>query len=316
MPEPIADLLEQSIARVNRREKWTIEFPAPARTVNLGGGVPASAPVAVEPAVAIPSSDAAGSAVSNDAGAMLSPSQVNGYLDCSARWHYRYVRGLPAPANGAQVRGRAVHALVGYWFRQRLAGVTPDAEALADVYHEIWDTETADAEFGSKDDIEGLKTSGAALAQKYLSEVGHKITPAATELKVSGVIGGVPVRGYVDLLCRDEAGKIIDLKTSSRTPSGISADHALQLATYARLTPEASGLVQIDTVVATKQPKVVSIEYQVPDADIQLTERIYPAVQQAMRAGFHVPNRGSLYCSRKHCAYVDECCAEFGGLVE
>src|SRR6185369_4657468 len=103
----------------------------------------------------------------------------------------------------------------------------------------------------------------------------------------------------------------------SRSPSGVSADHALQLATYARLTPEASGLVQLDTLVANKTgPKLVSIEYQVPEADILLTERIYPAVQKSMRDGFYLPNRGSYFCSSKNCAFTKQCMQEFGGLVE
>jgi RecB family exonuclease len=316
----IEELLKASIARTGRKAKaapehWTITIP-PSATENLGGGVPAPAVVMAEaPVAAIPSIVGASS---NNTGIadVLSPSQVNGYLNCSAAWKYRYVDKLPAAATGNQVRGRAVHALVGFWFRQRMAGATPDGETLAEAYSEIWDNETADAEFSAKESIEELKASGAELAQKYITEVGHKITPAASELKVAGVIGGVNVRGYVDLLVRDASGKIIDLKTSSRSPSGVSADHALQLATYARLTPEATGLVQLDTLVATKQPRLVSIEYQVPEADIQLTERIYPAVQKSMRDGFYLPNRGSYFCSRKNCAFVDACTAEFGGLVE
>lgn len=312
----IEELLKASIARADRRkakpEHWTITIPPSEQ--HLGGGVPAPvAAMAEAPVAAIPS---IAGASSNGIADVLSPSQVNGYLNCSAAWKYRYVDKLPAAATGNQVRGRAVHALVGYWFRQRMADVTPDSETLAEAYTEIWDNETADAEFSAKESIEELRASGAELAQKYITEVGHKITPAASELKVSGVIGGVQVRGYVDLLCRDDSGKIIDLKTSSRSPSGVSADHALQLATYARLTPEASGLVQLDTLVANKTPKLVSIEYQVPDADIQLTERIYPAVQKSMRDGFYLPNRGSYFCSRKNCAYADVCTAEFGGIVD
>jgi hypothetical protein len=315
----IEDLLKASIARADRRkakpEHWTITIP-PSATENLGGGVSAPAvAVAEAPVAAIPSIAGASSNDNTGIADVLSPSQVNGYLNCSAAWKYRYVDKLPAAATGNQVRGRAVHALVGFWFRQRMAGATPDGDTLAEAYTEIWDNETADAEFSAKESIEELRASGAELAQKYITEVGHKITPAASELKVSGVIGGVQVRGYVDLLCRDDSGKIIDLKTSSRSPSGVSADHALQLATYARLTPEASGLVQIDTLVATRQPKLISIEYQVPEADVRLIDRVYPAVQKSMRDGFYLPNRSSFFCSRKNCSFVDACTAEFGGLV-
>lgn len=256
----------------------------------------------------------AAAAIPNKPAEVLSPSQVLGYLDCSARWHYKYVRGLPSPSTGKQVRGRAVHALASYWFRSRMAGLTPDNGTLAEAYSEIWEYESVDAVFGPKESPAELFTSGAKLAAMYVAEAGDKITPAATEMAVEGVIGGCKVRGRVDLLCQDASGKIIDLKTTSRTPNQVSAGNALQLATYARLTPSATGLVQLDSLVATKQPKLVSLSYQVSDADMRLCETIYPSTQDSMRRGIYLPNRGSFYCNSS-CPYATECVAEFGGIV-
>ena len=44
---------------------------------------------------------------------------------------------------------------------------------------------------------------------------------------------GIAVRGIADIVTMD--GTLIDIKTASRKPSGLAADHALQLATYAQL---------------------------------------------------------------------------------
>jgi putative RecB family exonuclease len=239
---------------------------------------------------------------------------VNCYLGCSARWHYRYVQRLPDPASGSLVRGRAVHKLVTHWFKFRIEGLTLDNGHLAEAYDEIWEQESEGAAFASGEDVEETKASGAALAAKYLAEAAPEIEPAQLDIPVSGTIGGVAVRGYVDLL--DVHGTIVDLKTASRKPSGVSPDYALQIATYAALLPEASGNVRLDTVVSTKTPALVNIAWTVSDADKQLVERIYPHVQAGMQSGYYTPNRSSQLCSRKYCAFADACQNEIGGVIE
>jgi hypothetical protein len=49
------------------------------------------------------------------------------------------------------------------------------------------------------------------------------------EVPVSGTIVGVAVRGIADIVTTD--GMVVDVKTASRKPSGLAADHSLQLAT-------------------------------------------------------------------------------------
>ena len=59
------------------------------------------------------------------------------------------------------------------------------------------------------------------------------------------------MRGIADILTAD--GMVVDIKTAGRKPSGLAADHALQLATYAQLVPGASGETRIDTLVGTNE---------------------------------------------------------------
>jgi hypothetical protein len=128
------------------------------------------------------------------------------------------------------------------------------------------------------------------------------------------MIGGVPVRGFVDLV--DRSGRIIDLKTAARKPTGVSADYAFQVATYRQLCPGASGMARVDTLVATKTPQVITQEYTVSLADMKMTEKLYPLVREAIREGIYLPNRASNLCSFKHCAFAATCEAEFGGRVK
>ena len=134
------------------------------------------------------------------------------------------------------------------------------------------------------------------------------------EVPVSGTIVGVPVRGIADILTAD--GTVIDVKTSSRKPSGVAADHALQLATYSELLPGASGATRIDTLVATKEPQLVQIKHMPGEAGRRLVERVYPLVAEGIAGGLYLPNRNSSVCSRKYCAFADACEREFGGQVQ
>ncbi len=250
----------------------------------------------------------------NDLGLLLSPSQVRTFLDCTFKWWAKYGLGLPDPPNGSFVRGRVVHRLVELWYRTRLAGGKPDVDDLQASFEQIWDMEAAQAAFGADEDVDTLKKQAAVLTRKYLEEVAPEVQPAAVEMPVSGTVAGVNVRGFIDVI--DTNGRIIDLKTAAKTPAGVAADYAFQVATYRQLLPQASGSAQLATLVCTKTPKIVTQSYTVSAADLKLTETLYPLVREGMRAGLYFPNRGSNLCSRKHCNFAQACEVEFGGCVK
>jgi hypothetical protein len=277
--------------------------PAPVKRE----AAPVTAPLALAPAATVDRS--------NDLGAVLSPSSTKLFLfTCSARWWFRYGAGLPDPPSGSLVRGRVVHKVAEWFFRAKKAGQAVDPDELAQPFEAAWDEAAQTASFHKDDDVELLKRQAAVLARKYLDEAAPDIQPAEIELPVSGTIGGVPVRGIVDLL--DTNGRIVDLKTAARKPSGVSPDYAFQLATYRAITPGASGKVRIDTLVATKTPQLVTIPYEVSLADQFMAEKLYPHVREGIREGLFFPNRCSNLCSRKTCNFWQACQAEFGGTVK
>jgi hypothetical protein len=146
-----------------------------------------------------------------------------------------------------------------------------------------------------------------------MAEVVLGIEPAAVEFEVVGEIAGVRVRGIADIVTTD--GTVIGIKTASRKPSGLSADHPLQLATYDALLPHASGAARIDTLVSTKDPQLVQIAHTPGEAGQRLVGKIYPLVAEGIAGGLYLPNRSSSVCSRRYCSFADACEREFGGCV-
>ena len=246
---------------------------------------------------------------------VLSVSQVNTFLDCAARWYFKHFLGLPDVIDAKRALGNAVHKALEENFRQKIQSRKDlEREHVLELYATAWQNEAEQARFAEDDDKAELERTGAVLVQKYLVEAAPEITPIAVEQRVSGVIAGVKVRGYIDLL--DSNGRIIDIKPSSKKPSGIRPDSARQIATYAQITPGASGKAAVHTLVRTKTPQLVEQNHQVTDADRRHVEIIYPLVQEGMRNGLYTPNRGSMFCSRTSCAYWQACEKEFGGTVE
>lgn len=247
-------------------------------------------------------------------GVILSPSQVNTFLNCSAKWWFKYGLGHADPTSGSAARGRTIHRMVEAYYRAKKAGAAPEPDDLADTFEAAWEEESGKASFQEGDNLEELKRQAAVLTRKYLDEVAIEIQPAEMELRVAGEIGGVPVQGYVDLL--DVDGRIIDVKAKGQTPSRIESDYALQIATYGQLAPGANGQARLDVLVPNKTPKLVTFPHTVSAADQVLTQHLYPHVREGIREGLYFPNRTSHLCSRKYCNFADACEKEFGGTVE
>jgi len=248
-------------------------------------------------------------------GERLSPSQVKTFLGCSARWYFKYFVGLPEPKTGSLALGTAVHQALGKNFQQKIASREDlPVEEVKQAFGEAFDEAAEVTEFREDEDPMELKAVGARLTEKYMKECAPSVQPRMVEAEVSGKLGGVSVKGIVDLI--DDQGQIIDIKTAARKPSGVSAGYGFQLATYAQLTPGASGTCRLDTLVKTKTVQLVHHTHQVGQEDVRHTETVYPMVRDAIQQGIYLPNRGSFLCSRRHCAFWRACEREYGGKVE
>jgi hypothetical protein len=129
-----------------------------------------------------------------------------------------------------------------------------------------------------------------------------------------GVLASVRIQAQFDIL--DKVGMIIAISTARNAPSSIEPMHRFELTTCYRLADGASGVIRSDTLVNSESPQCVSQVWEINEADIQLTNALYPVAREAMRRGYYMPNRGSIHCSRHQCPYWRRCEQDFGGVVE
>jgi putative RecB family exonuclease len=304
-PLTLEDQLALSVALVNVRK-------AAPRAEALPAGQPVSEdPAGTRGGLAImPKPAPCGSEIP----AQLSPSSVNGFQDCSMRWYYRKMLALPETRGAALGLGTAVHEALIENFRQKIETredlPTEGVRALF-VMALIAQLDTI---LLTKDDsADDLKECGETMVRVYMDRAAPAVEPAAVEEHVEGVIGGVPVHGYIDV--RDVHGRIIDIKTAGRKPNGMSVAHRLQVATYAMLHPEASGSATLSTLTKTKTVALHEETIDILPRDRRLTERMYSVTRDQMQAGIYAPNRSSFLCSRKFCSFWQRCEDEWGGEV-
>jgi hypothetical protein len=247
-------------------------------------------------------------------GDALSPSQVSSLMDCAYRWHAKYVLKMPEPPTSQQILGRAVHSALAVNFEQKCdTKVDLPVIGVLAVYREAWAVLSAETEFHDAEDPDELGKAGETLVTKYMEEAAPRIEPAAVEMRVEGVIAGVRVTGYVDLV--DVDGCVIEIKTAKARPSGISPMHRFQVATYRYLTQLARGTGRIDTLVKTKSPQLIQQTFSITEQELLAVHTIYPEAQALMRGSVHLPNRQSMLCSRRHCAFWRHCEQKWGGEV-
>ena len=131
---------------------------------------PAAAPPPLLAMVAVPQPASAPDTVparNETLGNLLSPSQASQFLNCSARWWFKYGAGLADPKGGSLVRGSTVHKCIEHWFKLQLAGETPEIDDIAEFFDDAWEAQAADAQFAKGDDFDDLKRSGARLLRLY-----------------------------------------------------------------------------------------------------------------------------------------------------
>ncbi len=250
----------------------------------------------------------------SEPGSVLSPSQVATLMDCAYRWYGKYVLELPDPPTGNQALGKAVHAALAANFRQKCeTEVDLSVAGVVAIFREVWSRESEQTEFRDDEEPRELGRTGEVLVAKYLEEAAPSIEPIAVELHVEGVINGVLVHGFLDVL--DLTGCVIEIKTARAKPLNINPMHKFQIATYTRLLPAAIGLARVDTLVKTKSPQLVQQSFSITEQELRATDTLYPLAQELMHGGVYVPNRQSIMCSRRNCAYWRHCEQKWGGEV-
>jgi RecB family exonuclease len=161
----------------------------------------------------------------------LSPSTLQTLDDCPLRWLLERHGGTD---------GRDLRSAVGSVLHALIADTTKTESQLLDDLETIWDKLPFDARWYARNELSRYRGMLATFAQ-WRAQTRHELTEVGTEVDVDGVLThpdpGLPdvrVRGRVDRLERDAAGRlvVVDVKTGKSPASKDDAQRHAQLAMY------------------------------------------------------------------------------------
>ena len=243
----------------------------------------------------------------------VSASRLGTWLQCRLKFHLRYVAGISKPPTAALHVGKAIHAVLQQWTLARWRGTPLEGEAISAVFDVAWATQ--EGQTVDWDGEEAATKAGAlATVQTYLRETPIPLDEKPEAVEVSAEIDltshGLPTLiGVLDLV--RAGGRIVDFKTTARTPDPEMVKHTTEVQTtgYALLYREATGHqesgIELHHLVKLKTPKLVVTEVG-PATEQQLTRlfHLIDAYVDDLERRDPVPSPG-MQCSM--CEFLGEC---------
>jgi hypothetical protein len=170
----------------------------------------------------------------------LSPSSLNMSMGSLSAWCVRYLLGQRFPSGGEAERGKAVEIGVSHG----LFGQADDKEAV-ELALETFDRVMQLDDFAKLDKRDQWRAEVEAMVPLALAELRPLGAPTPApdgthqhEIGLrcrfaEGEQGVVHIKGFLDFYYADKP-LVVDLKTTTRTPSAFSQAHAIQASIYAK----------------------------------------------------------------------------------
>jgi CRISPR/Cas system-associated exonuclease Cas4 (RecB family) len=245
----------------------------------------------------------------------VSASRLSTWLQCRLKFHFRYATGIAKPPTAALHVGKTVHSVLQQWNLARWRNAPLDADAIGAVFEHAWSDQSAGAVIAWEGEEEAAsKANALAVIQTYLRETPIPLDekPEGVEVSVEMDLAshGLPTLvGVLDLV--RAGGRIVDFKTTGRTPSPEMVRHTTEIQTtgYALLYREATGhresAIELHHLVKLKTPKLVVTEAG-PATDQQVTRlfHLIDAYVDDLERRDPVPAPG-LQCTS--CEFFAEC---------
>jgi hypothetical protein len=210
---------------------------------------------------------------------VLTPVQVRVFSDCEMRWFYQHLLAVPDSPTASMALDGAIRAALITNFRHKLACKEDlQTEAVVELFRRAWQEQQQVATFCADEHPDRMGGIGEELVRIYMRQAAPPIQPAAIgQRTMRGVLASVRIQAQFDIL--DEDGMIIAISTARNAPSSVDPMHRFELTTGYRLASGPSGVVCSDTLVTSESPQCVSQVWEINEADIQLTNALYPVVQ-------------------------------------
>ena len=245
----------------------------------------------------------------------ISASQVVTYLLCPLKYRFQYVDKVPKPWRAAPLAfGTSVHAAIEWFHRERIAGRTPDPEAVQSIFAADWYAQNLEPlVFKEKESPEGLADMGRKMLQTYVQQALGDAPPLAVEESFevdladpqTGELFDLTLRGRIDLL--EEGETLVDIKTAGRSFESRGLERHLQLSTYALvflLRNHRIPRLRLDVLLKTKAPRLDRMETARTVEDLAWTAHLIRRVAGSIASGHFHPNPGWI-CGE--CEYFAHC---------
>jgi putative RecB family exonuclease len=242
----------------------------------------------------------------------VSASRLNCWLGCRLRFFFRYVQQIPKPPTPALHVGTVVHAVLQAWNMARWKKQPFRLEQFKGLFDKGW-TEQAE-QIDWENEEAAHKDTAWSLLETYFkgTPIQSNEVPEAVEVPLEADLSkhGLPTLiGVLDLV--RARGRIVDFKTSGKTPTPDDAihHHEVQLSCYSVLYRENTGKAEtgreLHHLVKTKTPKLVVTQLGPMNQTqrVRLMKMIESYVEGLAREDF-VPSAG-FQCGR--CEFAQEC---------
>lgn len=242
----------------------------------------------------------------------ISASRLNTWLQCRLKFFFRYVEGITKPPTPSLHVGSVVHLVLQHWNMARWKKQVFELQRFKTLFDTTWIKQPAKIEWDGEET--GQKNTAWSLLETYFMETPIKANemPEAVEVPIDADLSkhGLPTLiGILDLV--RAGGRIVDFKTSGKTPSAEDAIHLneIQLSCYSVLYREATGKPEsgreLHHLVKTKQPKLV-ITNLGPMSESQQVRlfRLMDSYQEGLARQDFVPSPGLQCCG---CEFRNEC---------
>jgi CRISPR/Cas system-associated exonuclease Cas4 (RecB family) len=245
----------------------------------------------------------------------VSASRLSTWLQCRLKFHLRYVAGVVKPPSAALHFGKTVHAVLQQWSLARWRGSPLDAEAIGAVFEAAWTQPEGAVPIAWEAEEEAdSKANALEVIETYLRDTPIPVDekPEGVEVSVEMDLAshGLPVLvGVLDLV--RAGGRIVDFKTTGRTPDPKMVLHTTEVQTtgYALLYREATGQresgIELHHLIKIKTPKLVVTEAgQATDQQVNRLFHLIDAYVDDLERRDPIPSPG-MQCSM--CEFLPEC---------
>lgn len=245
----------------------------------------------------------------------LSKTRLNTYCQCPEKYRLTYIENFrPERTPSAMLEGSALHHIVENCL---VYGNIPNL--AAEVSKEFWlNVPLRDTEYADENAFATAQNKILDEAQNFLGQIGKLNTwqmetyfeHPLVDPRTGEIDDGIILRGYADLIdapAKDQI-RLIDIKTTAKSPNLEQANRALELTMYVYLMACAYGFhceipVSLLYLVRSKQPKVVWLNAMRQMDDFLELYSTIKRVASAIRQGLFWKNQG-LQCSWCVCQEV------------